>query len=105
MEQSVCVCVYFPNGTPFRPGVVMGCAGLVVLLATVAVWRKMENKAPIRLTGKTIFTVVLSIVGALLLGIGMCFTMVWGNMVLGIIIGIVGIVASLSLIPIIKGLR
>jgi hypothetical protein len=31
--------------------------------------------------------------------------MVWSNMVLGIVIGIVGIAMLLSLIPIIKGLR
>ena len=47
----------------------------------------------------------LGIVGALLLGVGMCLTMVWSNMILGIVIGIVGIVVLLCLIPLTKGLK
>lgn len=35
---------------------------------------------------------ILGIVGALALGVGMCFTMVWGKMVMGIIIGLLGII-------------
>jgi len=31
--------------------------------------------------------------------------MVWSNMVLGIVIGIVGIVVLLALIPLVKGLK
>ncbi len=83
----------------------MGCVGLVILLITVAVWRKMENKAPIRWSGKTIATVIVSVAGTLLLGLGMSFLMVWSEVVLGIIIGIAGIILLLSLIPLIKGLK
>ena len=36
---------------------------------------------------------------------GICLTMVWSNMILGIVIGIVGIVVLLSLIPLTKGLK
>lgn len=89
----------------FRPGVTMGVAGIIVLLIMVAVWRKMENKAPIKLSGKTIGATLIGIVGALLLGVGMCLTMVWSNMVMGILIGIVGIVVLLCLIPFVKGLK
>ena len=94
-----------PEWHAFRPGVVMGVAGALVLLIMVVVWREMENKAPIRLSGKTIGTVLLGIVGALLLGVGMCLTMVWSNMIFGIIIGIVGIILLLCLIPLTKGLK
>ena len=83
----------------------MGAIGVVVLLIMVLVWRKMENKSPIRLSGKTIGTVLLGIVGALTLGVGMCLTMVWSNMVLGIVIGIAGIVLLLCLIPLTKGFK
>jgi len=101
---GMCMCL-LPEWNAFKPGVVMGCVGLVVLLITVMVWRKMENKSPIHLTGKTVLTVVLGIVGALLFGVGMCHVMVWSNIVFGIIIGIAGIIPLLSLIPLIKGLR
>ncbi len=94
-----------PEWNAFQPGVIMGVVGAVVLLIMVLVWRKMENKEPIRLSGKTIGAVLIGIVGALLLGVGMCLTMVWSKMVVGIIIGIVGIVVLLCLIPFIKGLK
>lgn len=94
-----------PEWNAFRPGGIMGVIGAVVLLIMVLVWRKMENKEPMKLSGKTIGATLLGIVGALLLGVGMCFTMVWSHMVAGIVIGIVGIVVLLCLIPFIKGLK
>lgn len=94
-----------PEWDAFRPGVIMGVIGAVVLLIMVLVWRKMENKEPIKLSGKTIGATLIGIVGALLLGVGMCLTMVWSHMVAGIVIGIVGIIVLLCLIPFIKGLK
>ena len=94
-----------PEWNAFQPGVIMGVIGAVVLLIMVFVWRKMENKAPIRLSGKTIGATLIGIIGALLLGVGMCLTMVWSHMIAGIAIGIVGIVVILCLIPFIRGLK
>lgn len=94
-----------PEWNAFQLGVIMGVIGAVVLLIMVIVWRKMENKAPIKLSGKTIGAMLIGIVGALLLGVGMCLTMVWSHMVVGIIVGIVGIVVLLCLIPFIRGLK
>ncbi len=89
----------------FRPGIIMGAIGIAVLFIMVFVWRRMENKAPIRLSGKTIGATLIGILGALLLGVGMCLTMVWSHMVAGIVIGIFGIILILCLIPFVKGLR
>lgn len=89
----------------FRPGIIMGAIGIAVLYIMVFVWRRMENKAPIRLSGKTIGATLIGILGALLLGVGMCLTMVWSHMVAGIVIGIFGIILILCLIPFVKGLR
>ena len=94
-----------PEWNAFTPGIVMGAVGVVFALITLFVWRKMTNKAPIKMSGKTIGTVLLGIVGALALGVGMCFVMVWSNIILGIIIGVVGIVLLLCLVPVTKGLR
>ncbi|MDE6748125.1 MAG: hypothetical protein K2K21_03550 [Lachnospiraceae bacterium] len=94
-----------PEWNTLQQGIIMGVAGMIVLLAMVLVWRKMENKAPIKPSGKTIGAILIGIIGALLLGVGMCLTMVWSHMVLGIIIGIIGIVVLLCLIPFIKGLK
>lgn len=94
-----------PEWNAFKPGVIMGVAGAAVLLIMVLVWRKMENKQPIKLSGKTIGATLIGIIGALLLGVGMCLTMVWSNMVIGIIVGVIGIIVLLCLIPFIKGLK
>lgn len=94
-----------PEWNAFWPGVIMGVTGIIVLLAMVLIWRKMENKEPIKLSGKIIGATLIGIVGALLLGVGMCLTMVWSSMVVGIIVGVVGIVVLLCLIPFIKGLK
>ena len=67
----------------FHQGIVSGVIGLVILLITLIVWRRMEEKEPIKLSGKTVGTVVLAIFGALLLGIGMSLCMVFGKMILG----------------------
>lgn len=101
---GMCMCL-LPEWNAFKPGVAMGVVGAVVLLIMVLVWRKMENKSPIKLSGKVIAASLIGILGALLLGVGMCLCMVWTHMVLGIIIGIVGIVVLLCLIPFIKGLK
>lgn len=94
-----------PEWNAFRPGIICGCAGLLLGLITVAVWRKMEHKDPIRVSGKTVLVAAVAAAGALALGVGMCFCMVWGRMAAGIAIGLVGIVVLLCLIPLTKGVR
>jgi hypothetical protein len=86
-------------------GIVCGVIGLVLMLVTVGVWRKLEGKAPIKVNGKTIGATLLGVLGALLLGVGMCLSMVFAKMILGIVIGIIGIVMLLMLIPLTKGLK
>lgn len=65
----------------------------------------MENKAPIKITGRAVLTIALSVVGALALGVGMCFCMLWNHMIFGIIIGLIGIIVWMCLIPLCKGLK
>ena len=55
-----------PEWNAFKPGLIFGCVGLVLGLITVIVWRRMENKAPVRISGKTLLTVLIGVVGALL---------------------------------------
>ncbi len=94
-----------PEWNAFEPGIVFGCVGVLLGLITLAVWRKMERKAPVKLSGKTVLTVAAGASGALALGVGMCFSMVWGRMTAGIVIGLAGIAALLFLIPLSKGIR
>lgn len=90
-----------------RPqGVVVGYIGLAVLLGMVGVRRKMEGKPVfVKLNVKTLGSIALGVVGALVLGVGMCLVMVWNKLVLGIVVGLAGILLLLCLIPLVKGIR
>ena len=95
-----------PEWGAFRQGIIIGCVGLVILIVMLLVRRKMEGKpVVVKLSGKTIGTIVLGVVGALGLGIGMCLVMVWEMLVPGVLVGLVGIVLLLCLIPLVKGLK
>ncbi len=94
-----------PEWEALTQGVVIGAVGAVVLLAMVIVRRKMDGKPAIVFNGKAIATTLFGIVSAIVLGVGMCMVMVWEMLIPGIIVGIVGIIMLLALIPICKGLK
>lgn len=86
-------------------GVIVGGIGLVSALVTLLVWRKMEEKPPIKISGKLVGSILMGILGTLTFGLGMVNVMVWNRLVLGIALGLVGILALFTLIPIWKGLK
>ena len=94
-----------PEWESFNQGVILGCLGVILALITLFLWRNMENKEPVKISKKLILISVIAIIGILALGVGMCFCMVWNNMLLGIVIGVIGILFLLSLIPVIKGIK
>lgn len=95
-----------PEWNAFTQGIVIGCIGAVILIVMLLVRRKMEGKPVIvKLSGKTIGTIVLGVAGALVLGVGMCMVMVWDMLVWGVVVGLVGIILLLCLIPLIKGIK
>jgi len=94
-----------PEWNAFREGIIFGVIGIVLGLITFIVWRKMEGKQPIKVNVRNLLFALFGVLGALILGLGMCFCMVWENIILGTVIGLVGIVMLLSLIPMTKGLK
>ena len=88
-----------------KQGVIVGGAGLLLALVTLLIWRKMEHKAPIRVSGKVVVRVLLGVAAALTLGIGLSLCLVLENYILGTVIGLVGIVLLLGFIPLVKGLK
>ena len=95
-----------PEWNAFTQGIVVGCVGVVVLLVMLMVRRKMEGKSVfVKLSAKTIGTVLLGVAGALVLGVGMCMVMVWDMLIWGVVVGLVGIVLLLCLIPLVKGIK
>lgn len=102
---GMCMCL-ITEWDAFDQGVFMGAVGIIILIVMLVIRRKMQGKSAIKLNAKAVGTIALGIVGALVLGIGMCMTMVWeGLMFPGIFVGIVGIVLLLFLIPLCKGVK
>lgn len=101
---GMCMALVPEMGT-ITQGTVVGAVGMVVLLAMVIVRRKMDHKPAIVFNGKAIGITLYSIFSAAVFGIGMCMVLVSSQMMWGIIVGVVGIVLLLCLIPICKGLK
>lgn len=78
----------------FTPGVVIAAVGAVVLLVLLLVRRKMAGRPAVHISGKAVGAVLLGIVGALVLGVGMCMAMVWSMLVPGIVMGVAGILLA-----------
>ena len=102
---GMCMCLVSEWGT-FNQGVVLGVIGAVELFVTWIVYRKMSGKQPIKLNAKMIGKVVYGIFAAIVFGVGMSMTMAFENMMIpGIIVGIIGIVLLLFLIPMCIGFK
>ena len=56
-----------PEWNAFKPGVIFGVLGIILGLVTVLVWRKMENKKPIKINGRVVGLLVFGILVLLLL--------------------------------------
>lgn len=103
---GMCMCLVV-EWDAFIPGVVMGAAGAVVLIIMLLVRRKMRGKSlMVKPSGRTVGAILLSILGVLTFGVGMCMTMIWeGLMIPGIAVGVVGMILVLCLIPVCKGIK
>ena len=102
---GMCMCL-LPEWNMFNTGVICAAIGLVILLITVIVYRKMSGKAPIKVNAKVLGKVLYGTLSALVLGAGMAMIMALeGMMIQGIIVGVVGIVMLLFLIPMCVGLK
>lgn len=102
---GMCMCLV-PEWNLFKPGVVVTGLGLLALMVVAfAAWiraGKPVAKINWALAGK----IAYGVVSALVLGAGMSMIMVFDNLLLpGIIVGVVGIVMLLCLIPLCKGLK
>ncbi len=103
---SIGMCMaLIPEWKAFESGVAMGAAGMILGIVTLLVWRKMTNRVLLQLNIKNLGPILVGISGALLLGLAMCFVMVWNNLVLGILVGIGAIALMLCMIPMVAGFK
>lgn len=57
------------------------------------------------MSGKNILRTIYAILAVLVLGVGMCMCLVWEQLVWGTLIGLLGIIMLIALIPMIKGIK
>lgn len=102
---GMCMCL-LPEWNMFSEGVIFAAVGAVVLLITLLVYRKLSGAKPIKLDWKVVGKVLYGLAASLVFGLGMCMVMVFeGMMLTGILVGIVGIVLLLCLIPMCFGFK
>ena len=94
-----------PEWNAMTEGIILGAGGLVLALITLLVWRRMENKIPIKLNGKIVALTVYGALSAIIFGVGLCLCLVGESFIAGTTVGLVGIVMLLALIPMIKGIK
>ena len=102
---GMCMCL-LPEWNMFEVGVGCTAVGLIIIIATIIAYRKMSGATPIKVNWKVVGKVLYGTFAACVLGVGMALVLEFEGMMLpGIIVGIVGIVLLLFLIPMCIGLQ
>lgn len=104
---SIGMCMsLLPEWDMVNQGKMVGIIGIIILFIMILIRRKMEGKVPIKFNLKTIGIVLFGIISTLILGIGICMIMLNSTyMVQGIVVGIVGIILLICMIPMCKGIN
>lgn len=101
---GLCMCL-LPEWNLFVVGVVLTSIGGVtlVVMGIVAYIKNARNKKTInwKLVGKISYAVIATLV----MGLGMTMIMVWNLIIWGVLVGIIGILMLLFLIPIFLGFK
>lgn len=94
-----------PEWNAFMQGVILGGVGLVLGIITFIIWCKMENKSLPKINGKNLVRIIYAVIAVLILGVGMCLCLVWEQIIWGTLVGLLGIIMLIALIPMIKGIK
>ncbi|MDE7298909.1 MAG: hypothetical protein K2N94_08775 [Lachnospiraceae bacterium] len=101
---GMCMCL-LPEWNAFAQGVAVTAVGGVILaaLGIAGLVKNAKNRKPInwKIVGKVLYGGL----SALVMGIGMCLIMVWQMMLPGIIVGVVGIIMLICLLPMCLGFQ
>jgi len=100
---GMCMCL-LPEWNSFTLGVILTAIGGVIL-ASMGITALVRNKGRQTINWKLVGKISFGVISALVLGIGMCMIMVWNLMLWGIVVGIIGLVMLLFLIPMFLGLK
>ena len=102
--MGMCMCL-IPEWNLFNAGIVVSIIGFIVLLCIVPVYRSNHPKKQHEpINWGIVFTWIIGVVGALIMGFGMSRVMVENpsqtNMIIGIISGVIGLLICVLNYPI-----
>ena len=106
---GMCMCL-IPEWNLFKVGVVVTILGFIILLCIIPVYRSNHpKKENVSINWGIVFTWIIGIVGALIMGFGMSKVMVGDSsktdLLIGIVIGIVGLLICVLNYPIYSYLK
>ena len=102
---GMCMCL-LPQWNAFKPGVAVTALGLAALLAIALVRWIMAGRPAAKINWVMTGKIAYLVASLLVLGAGMAMIMSFeGLMIPGVLVGLVGIVLMLGLIPVFKGLK
>lgn len=102
---GMCMCL-LPEWNAFRPGIAVTSAGALILIVLALVRWMMAGRPVVKVNWNAVGKIAYCTAAALTLGTGMSMIMAFeGLMIPGMIVGIVGIILALGLIPLFKGLK
>jgi len=101
---GMCMCL-LPEWNSFTLGVVLTSIGGVILIVMGILAYVKNSKSNININWKLVGKITYGVVSALILGVAMCMIMVWNLMIWGIIVGIIGLIMLLFLIPMFLGFK
>ncbi len=106
---GMCMCL-IPEWNLFKVGVVVTILGFIILLCIIPVYRSNHpKKENVSINWGIVFTWIIGIVGALIMGFGMSKVMVGDSsktdLLIGILIGIVGLLICVLNYPIYSYLK
>ncbi len=100
---GICMCL-LPEWNMLIAGIVLtSIGGTSLFVMGIIAYIKKEKKNPIN--WKFVGKITYGVISVLIMGLGMAMIMVWNLILWGILVGIVGIVMMLFLIPIFAGLK
>ena len=106
---GMCMCL-IPEWNLFNAGVVISIVGFIILLCIIPVYRTNHSKKEHgKINWAIVFTWIIGVVGALIMGFGMSKVMVDNpegtDMLIGIVVGVIGLLICVLNYPIYSYLK
>lgn len=97
---GLCMCL-LPDWNAFKPGVAVTALGAVALAALALVRWSMAGKPVMKINTRVLGKALYCVAAALVLGTGMAMIMAFeGMMIPGMLVGVVGIILALGILPV-----